>query len=692
MPARKTVRPLRYRQIHLDFHTSEYIPGVGAEFDPAEFVATLKRAHVNSITLFAKCHHGWSYYPTKVGAPHPHLARPDLLGDMIAACNAADIETPVYITVQWDERNARLHPEWRVMSATNALNNALPGDVSAMNQLSPAWHTLCLNHAELRAEIAATAREVLTRYPTVPGLFFDIIQPPDCVCPACIDRMLKHGLDPEKPADRRQNDEAVNDFFRRELSGLIRAEFPDSRIFYNSGHISKYGNGRYEPYSHLELESLPTGGWGYNHFPSSARYAARLGIDFVSHTGKFHTSWGEFGGFKHPEALDYECAMMAALGSKCLIGDQLHPIGRINADTYRTIEPAYRRIEALEPYLEGAEQVSEIAILSAEYFDRSGNGPRHTPDDGAVQMLLELHRPFDIIDPEMDFGRYRLLILPDQIPVAGTLKAKLDAYLADGGRLLLTGQSGRDPETGAYAFDTGLEPIGACVATTPSYAMVTGNLQDTRLPAAPFVVYAGADQLRATNAVVLADIRPAYFDRTFAHFCSHQHTPDDPDAPSAGVAAAIKGAIGVIAYPVFETYRAIGQPLYKYLVDALIERLAPRQALVTTLPSAGRASLTFQQAEKRLIVHLLYGVPQVRGQSVYAAWDKLPRPMEMIEDVPALGPVTFMLRGKGEPKAVYDAVTGERFAWRKAGDGTIAVDLPGLKIHRAIVVDGVVPR
>ena len=49
MPA-KTNKPLRYRQIHLDFHTSEHIPGVGAAFDPDAFVATLKEAHVDSIT------------------------------------------------------------------------------------------------------------------------------------------------------------------------------------------------------------------------------------------------------------------------------------------------------------------------------------------------------------------------------------------------------------------------------------------------------------------------------------------------------------------------------------------------------------------------------------------------------------------------------------------------------------------
>src|SRR5204862_7534366 len=117
-----TNKPLRFRQIHLDFHTSEHIPGVGAAFDADELVGTLREASVNSITIFAKCHHGWSYYPSKVGAPHPQLARPDLMGDMVKALTAADIECPIYISVQSDERNARLHPEWLVMSASNRVH------------------------------------------------------------------------------------------------------------------------------------------------------------------------------------------------------------------------------------------------------------------------------------------------------------------------------------------------------------------------------------------------------------------------------------------------------------------------------------------------------------------------------------------------------------------------------------------
>ena len=49
---------LKFRQLHLDFHTSEDIPGIGEEFDREGFIAALKEGHIDSVTLFSKCHHG----------------------------------------------------------------------------------------------------------------------------------------------------------------------------------------------------------------------------------------------------------------------------------------------------------------------------------------------------------------------------------------------------------------------------------------------------------------------------------------------------------------------------------------------------------------------------------------------------------------------------------------------------------
>ena len=107
---------------------------------------------------------------------------------------------------------------------------------------------------------------------------------------------------------------------------------------------------------------------------------------------------------------------------------------------------------------------------------------------------------------------------------------------------------------------------------------------------------------------MLAEIYPPYFNRTYAHFSSHQHTPDDPAAAPLGAAVTVHGGIAYVAYPIFRLYRAMGQPLYKYIVRGLLDRLAAASRRSSTdLPSAGRATLTRQASEKRHVLHLLYG-------------------------------------------------------------------------------------
>ena len=83
-----------HRQIHLDFHTPAGVT-VGDKFTATEFFDTLEAAKVNSIAVFAKCHHGYSYFDTKVGTRHPGLGF-DLLGQMVA--EGAKRQMPVQVT------------------------------------------------------------------------------------------------------------------------------------------------------------------------------------------------------------------------------------------------------------------------------------------------------------------------------------------------------------------------------------------------------------------------------------------------------------------------------------------------------------------------------------------------------------------------------------------------------------------
>ena len=160
--------PMRMRQIHLDFHTSEAITGIGSKFDPDEFADTLEQARVNSITCFARGHHGWIYYDSQTHPEriHPHLER-NLLVEQIEACHARDIRVPVYTTVQWDHLTATQNPDWLCLNEDGSYQGNGMYEAGFYRRI--ALNSPYMNF--LKAHVA----DIFACLPAVDGFFFDIV-------------------------------------------------------------------------------------------------------------------------------------------------------------------------------------------------------------------------------------------------------------------------------------------------------------------------------------------------------------------------------------------------------------------------------------------------------------------------------------------------------------------------------------
>ena len=324
---------MRFRQVHLDFHTSGLIPDIGGRFSKEQFQKALKLGHVDSITVFSKCHHGWAYHPSTANTMHPNLTF-DLLGAELEACREIGVNAPVYISAGLDEKEVLDHPEWLNVDPDNR----------GGNYLSEAhYHLMCYNTPYLD-KLISQVEEVMERYNPC-GVFLDISNERMCVCGSCVKSMLEKGMDPTNMDDVRRHGREVYKTYCLRVEKAVRKYSSTATIFHNAGHIA-HGRRDIAGYdTHLELESLPTGGWGYDHFPMSAAYVRTLNKPFLGMTGKFHTTWGEFGGFKHPNALIYETGLSLACGAAISVGDQMHPSGEMNESTYRLIGKAYELVE-----------------------------------------------------------------------------------------------------------------------------------------------------------------------------------------------------------------------------------------------------------------------------------------------------------------------------------------------------------
>ena len=319
------------RQIHLDFHTSPLIPDVASEFDADSFAQTLADAHVNSVTLTAKCHHGMCYYPTQTGRQHPALQGRDLLGEQIAALHRHGIRTPIYTTVGWEEDAADCHPEWHQLLAD--------GSPAVSGPHGP-WQFLNFLHPGYQDYIETHLREICARYGAeVDGFFLDILifAPDACWSDTSIRFRETLGLAADDPATPARFQAAAQAAFAGRFTPLLRDIAPaHATVFYNASSDLSVDSSvgprrRYGQMTHAEIESLPSGEWGYQHFPRVARAVANWGKPWLGMTGRFQRGWGDFGGLKPLAALEYECFRSQALGGANSVGDQLPPRGSLEA-------------------------------------------------------------------------------------------------------------------------------------------------------------------------------------------------------------------------------------------------------------------------------------------------------------------------------------------------------------------------
>lgn len=577
------------RQIHLDFHTSPVVEGIGAQFDPKEFAETLRRAHVQSVTVFAKCHHGMCYYPTRVGTVHPHLGF-DLLGRQIEALHRAGILAPIYVTVVWDNETARRHPEWQQFKADGSPYGPGPREAG--------WKWMSMAARGYGDELAAQTEELLALYgDEVDGFFYDIVMTghEGDHNPEALARHAERGL-PDTVAGYKQNDLEIARALMRRLTKVVHARRPGARGFYNSRFGLDF-RGETDAYTVCEIEALPTGGWGYDFYPFWSRYGRRFDLPMLGMTGRFHKSWADFGGLKEPAAVKFDCGSIMANGGAISIGDQLHPCGKLDAAVYDVIGEAFGDASVKEPYCEGAEGVPEVGLIAGHDADSNY---------GAGRVLIEGHVQFDTLDEHDDLDGYRLVVVPECVPAGESLSRKLAAYLESGGMVLAAGEAAFGPALEPY------EPAGmeGPAAITPTY------FRSPALREFDYVFYEPILNLKPLGgATVLVERRDALFTRTREHFTSHAHAPAQLE-PSPYAFAVRRGGFVRVAGPAFGAYYRNGTVALRKMLLALVRDMLGDTLVRTDAPATAEVTLMRQPVQDRFVAHVVNYSPLRRGSHI----------------------------------------------------------------------------
>jgi len=635
--------------VHLDFHTGPAIENVGASFNREEFAKTLKEAKVDLITMFAKCHHGYCYYPTKVGTVHPNL-KFNLLKEEIDAAHSVGVKAPIYITMGWSKLDADQHPEWAHIdfwTKEPIYFGTKPHDDLDAPIYNCTWTTIC-PIGGYREHLKDITREVCEQFDVSDGIFYDICAMRDaCDCEACRAGMKARGMDPDNYEDSRRYYREERVRFYQELVDLIHSFNPEAHVFFNgcADMNRPYFN---QVQSHFELEDLPTAWGGYDFMPPRAKFFEKFGKMYLGMTGKFHLGWGEFGGFKNKEALRYECADMLSVGASISVGDHLHPCGRLDEGTYRLIGHAFRYVDSIEAYTENTRAHTDVAMWMS-----------HSDADLGCSKLLQIfHIEFDVVDSGDDISKYACVILPDSVHLTEEDKARIAAYVKAGGRVVAS-------------YEAGLEELGIRKLEKSPYDIdyIKCDLEDFPTP---FLSYQSAYRTSCDGEVV-AEVYEPYFNRTFRHFCGHANTPNRPE-PADYPAMVKNGNVVYFAHPVFTSYHKTGNYALQKYVEKGLGLVYDRSLTVTNFPSSARIRVRKSQGKPFYAVHLLYAPPVNRGNAC------------ILEDFPRLDGVEVSLTVDEPIRAVTSRPDGEAIPFRQEGN-RVTFTVNNVTVHRLITLE-----
>jgi hypothetical protein len=283
---------------------------------------------------------------------------------------------------------------------------------------------------------------------------------------------------------------------------------------------------------------------------------------------------------------------------------------------------------------------------------------------GAMRMLQEGGHQFDMLDTQSDFAPYRLLILPDNIPVNEGLSARISAYLADGGALIASYESG-----------IGLDALGISVKGrapySPDFIVPRGEI-GAGLPETEHVMYMQGLEVEAAQSEVLAPAIIPYFNRTYAHFCSHLHTPSSGEAAYPAITR--KGQAIYFAHPIFTQYEHNAPRWCRQLVLNAINMLMPNPLVQHDGPSTLIVTLNEQKAHQRRVLHALHYIPVRSSQTI-----------DIIEDVIPLHNIAFRVR-ESRPVTSVMCVPQEVALTFTQGAELLEFTLPRLEGHQMVAI------
>lgn len=432
---------------HFDFH-SPAVVRIGERPDTEGMARLLADNGIEEIITFAKCHTGFTYYPSTLpeATVHPRL-KGDPFGDVVNACQRHGIRVLAYVSFGVDGEAGRRHPEWAKVNA-NGVRSYSPDH----------FIEVCPYTTYLEALMLPQIEEICERY-RPDGFFFDTMGAlAPCYCEACR-AAYRAAFGGEIPVRAEDPAMATYGAYRREkglkliarIGDFIQQRLPGAKVGFNQIGSLPYPEAMPPGISTLTLD-FPTRGYQSLQASLNAKFGATSPLPADVMPTIFNQGWGDWSLSSH--SLNEQVAVAIWANGACpYMGDRLHPENRLDARSViaiRAMGALQRRVQAAFPP-DSARLQPDILLLHGpglvygedlRYF---AIDPRRRLEtlDGAHHLLLDCGENFGVVAEyalENWMDTPQLILCPEMPSLEASTAATLERFVRRGGTLLLVGR------------------------------------------------------------------------------------------------------------------------------------------------------------------------------------------------------------------------------------------------------------
>lgn len=638
--------------IHYDLHARADDTVLGAGLSHEHLRAELERLKPDWVQCDAKGHPGWASYPTKVGSPSPGIVN-DALRIHRDVTNELGLPLAIHYSGLWDARAIELHPDWALVHVDGTRDD----------------NKTCLLGPYRDELMIPQLIEMVEDY-GVDGVWVDgenwAAVP--CWCGRC-----RAAFAAEVPLDAEHPNWLEWLAFQRGLFNAHVSAYTDAvhKVDPDCHVASNWVGSTIQPETvvpsvdWLSGDSAPTVPTVLN-----ARSMDGRGLPWELMTWSFVTAFPGHAlqDLKSPAHLRRETAISMVCGGGICLYDLPERNGHLNSWRQQALADLGAWARERRDVMKDTVSAPQVAVLQSERHHYLNSPPLFllgegdTPLRGAVWALLDAGYSVDLIN-EADLlakaGSFGLIVVPEQEDLSPNAVEALRGYVANGGRLVVTGA-----RVASVLPDlVGAAPSGDLIGATPS----THPQNDWhQLPSGQqsFRIGGAWQPVAATTASPVASLLATF------------EVEDATDKVVATVNIVGEGRVVAVHGPLFAHHAEYYPPLCRDFIASLCHLAQPSLDVAIEGPPPGRVHVALRTKGDATIVHLVN----------MGGGHPLSPVTQNIEDVPPSGSVTVRVR-VGSAGASVSLVPGGAAESSYDGDW-VTVVVPEVGIHTAVLLEG----